>query len=161
MRETALVLAGAAAVALVGQVRLPLSFSPVPVTMGTFAVLGLGALLGSRRALGSTVLFALLAALGAPVLTGWQGGVTATFGYVLGYCAAGVVAGQAYRAGSPWRRGLLMLGASVAVYVPGVAWLMVSTGRSLGEVLAVGVLPFLWGDLLKALAASLVPRWQA
>lgn len=154
----ALVLAGTAAVALVGQLRLPLPFSPVPVTLGSLAVLGVGALLGSRRALGSTVVFALLAASGVPVLAGWQGGVTATFGYVLGYCVAGVVAGQAHRDDSPWWRGALMLGASALVYVPGVAWLVVSTGKPLGAVLAIGVLPFLWGDLFKSLVASLLPR---
>ena len=48
-RESALVLAGAVAIALIGQIRLPLPFTPVPVTLGTLAVLGAGGLLGARR----------------------------------------------------------------------------------------------------------------
>ncbi|SPT53208.1 Biotin ECF transporter S component BioY [Actinomyces bovis] len=157
-REVALVLAGTAAITLIGQLRVPLPFIPVPVTLGTFAVLGVGALLGWRRALPATLLFASLAALGAPVLAGWQGGVTVTFGYVLGYCLAGVVAGWAARKHQPWLRLPFMVAASAAVYVPGVAWLMVSTGKPLAAVLAVGVLPFLIGDLLKSVVAALLPR---
>ena len=69
-REAALVLAGAVAIALIGQIRLPLPFTPVPVTLGTLAVLGAGGLLGARRALALVALYAAAAALGAPVLAG-------------------------------------------------------------------------------------------
>ncbi len=157
-REIGLILAGTAAITLIGQLRLSLPLTPVPVTLGTFAVLGVGALLGWRRALPSTLLFATLAALGAPVLAGWKGGVTVTFGYVLGYCLAGVVAGCAARNSKPWLRLPFFLLASAAVYVPGVAWLLVATGKPLAAVLAVGVLPFLVGDLLKSVVAVLLPR---
>ena len=37
--EAGLVLAGTAAIALIGQVSLPLPFTPVPVTLGTLAVI--------------------------------------------------------------------------------------------------------------------------
>ena len=50
-RETGLVAAGALALTLIGQISLPLPFTPVPVTLGTLAALGVGGLLGARRAL--------------------------------------------------------------------------------------------------------------
>ncbi len=159
LRQASLVLAAVAAITLLGQVRLPLPFTPVPVTLGTFAVLGVGGALGPRRGAGATLLLAGLAAAGAPVLAGWSGGVSVTFGYVLGYTLAAVVAGRAARADRLWARLLLMLAASAAVYVPGVAWLSASTGMTLPGALSVGVLPFLLGDALKSVAAALVP-WR-
>ena len=91
-RDAVLVAAGTAAIALLGQLAVPLPFTPVPVTLGTLAVLGVGGLLGSRRGAASALLLAGLAAAGVPVLHGWTSGVTATFGYVLGYVLVAVVA---------------------------------------------------------------------
>ena len=51
--------------------------------MGTFAALGVGAVLGSRRGALSALLLGALAAVGAPVLAGWSSGVVATFGYMI------------------------------------------------------------------------------
>jgi len=79
-REIGLVVAGAVALTLIGQVALPLPFTPVPVTLGTLAALGVGGVLGGRRALGSVALYAAAAAAGAPVLAGWSSGVTSSFG---------------------------------------------------------------------------------
>lgn len=158
-RQAALVLAAVAAITLLGQVRLPLPFTPVPVTLATLAVLGAGSALGSRRGALATLLLAALAALGAPVLAGWSAGVGVTFGYVLGYTLAAAIAGQGARADRMWLRVLLMLAASAAVYVPGVVWLSVSTGMTLAAALSVGALPFLLGDVLKSLAVAVVP-WR-
>lgn len=173
-REAALVLAGAVAIALIGQIRLPLPFTPVPVTLGTLAVLGAGGLLGARRALASVALYAAAAALGAPVLAGWHSGMTASFGYVLGYGLAAVVAGAATAprpvlasgarrggAAAVLRRAGLMVLASAVVYVPGLIWLKAATGAAWGATLAMGLAPFVVGDLLKSAVAALLPARRA
>ena len=174
-RESALVLAGAVAIALIGQIRLPLPFTPVPVTLGTLAVLGAGGLLGARRALASVALYAAAAALGAPVLAGWHSGMTASFGYVLGYGLAAVVAGAATAprqapasgarrggaAAAVLRRAGLMVLASAVVYVPGLIWLKAATGAAWGATLAMGLAPFVVGDLLKSAVAALLPARRA
>ncbi len=174
MRELAPVLVGTAALALLGQVALPLPFTPVPVTLGTFAALGVGSVLGPRRGMASALLLAVLAAAGVPVLAGWSAGVTASFGYVLGYTLAAGVAGRGARgwlrpagtaAGSTTslaRRvlvlGATMLLASAVVYVPGLLWLRLATGASWAATVGMGLVPFVVGDLLKSLAvAGLVP----
>lgn len=177
LREAVFILAGTAAIALVGQVRLPLPWTPVPMSLGTLAVLGVGAVSGPSRGAASAAVLALLAGLGAPVLTGWQGGVGATFGYVLGYLLAAAVAGWVARAfpqrqarlarlGIPARlanaAGCLggMLLASALVYLPGVAWLAAWTGTSLSQAVVLGVVPFLVGDALKSLVvAGAVTAW--
>lgn len=171
-REAALVLAGAVAIALIGQIRLPLPFTPVPVTLGTLAVLGAGGLLGARRALASVALYAAAAALGAPVLAGWHSGMTASFGYVLGYGLAAVVAGAATAprpasgarrggAAAVLRRAGLMVLASAVVYVPGLIWLKAATGAAWGATLTMGLAPFVVGDLLKSAVAALLPARRA
>ncbi|SDM94609.1 biotin transport system substrate-specific component [Actinomyces ruminicola] len=169
-REAALITGGAAAIALIGQIALPLPFTPVPVTLGTLAALGVGGVLGSRRGLAAVALFAAAAALGAPVLAGWNSGVTASFGYVLGYGLAALLAGRAGATSVSRGAGVmaalrasavrvgLMLVASALVYVPGLVWLKAATGASWGAVFAMGLAPFVIGDLLKSFAAALLPR---
>ena len=161
-RDAVLVAAGTAAIALLGQLAVPLPFTPVPVTLGTLAVLGVGGLLGSRRGAASALLLAGLAAAGVPVLHGWTSGVTATFGYVLGYVLVAVVAGTATAPGRrlPARLGLMLL-ASVAVYVPGVLWLAYAKGLTLGAAFTLGAVPFLVGDICKFLAATILPSRHA
>ncbi|WP_103063449.1 biotin transporter BioY [Actinomyces qiguomingii] len=169
-REAVLVIGGAAAIALIGQIALPLPFTPVPVSLGTLAALGVGGVLGSRRGLAAAALFAAAAALGAPVLAGWNSGITASFGYVIGYGLAAMLAGRAgaisIGAAAGPALGLrrlaarvgLMLAASALVYVPGLVWLHVATGAPWGTTFALGLAPFIIGDLLKSLVAALLPR---
>ena len=147
----------------IGQVALPLPFTPVPVTLGTLAALGVGGVLGGRRALGSVALYAAAAAAGAPVLAGWSSGVTSSFGYVLGYALAAVVAGYALsRTADGARRPLLvrlalMLLASAVVYIPGLIWLKVATGAAWNTAFVLGLAPFVIGDVLKSVVAALLP----
>lgn len=162
-REAGLVVAGAVALTLIGQISLPLPFTPVPVTLGTLAVLGVGGLLGARRALGSVALYAAAGVAGAPVLAGWSSGATASFGYVLGYAPAAVIAGWALgRTADGDRRPLpvrigLMLVASALVYVPGLIWLKAATGVAWGSAVGLGLVPFVIGDILKSVVAALLP----
>ncbi|QKD80248.1 MULTISPECIES: biotin transporter BioY [Actinomyces] len=156
-REAALIVLGTAALALIGQVSLPLPFTPVPVTLGSLAALGVGAVLGSRRGIASSLLLAGLAAVGAPVLAGWSGGVTASFGYVLGYALAAGLAGRVARsdAGLPVRFALMLI-ASSSVFVPGVIWLKIALGVGWGKAVALGLTPFIIGDVLKSAFMTVV-----
>ena len=163
VRDAGLVLAGTLSLILIGQITIPLPFTPVPISMGTFAALGVGAVLGSRRGALSAMLLGVLAAVGAPVLAGWNGGVGVTFGYVIGYVLIAAIAG---RAATVWSRHsgsttarvatgvALMLLASASVYVPGLIWLKVATGASWGTTLTLGLVPFIVGDILKSVVAT-------
>ena len=163
VRDAGLVLAGTLALVLIGQITIPLPFTPVPISMGTFAALGVGAMLGSRRGALSALLLGALAAVGAPVLAGWRGDTVVTFGYVIGYILIAAIAGRTATvwsgpSGSGIRRiattvGLMLL-ASASVYVPGVVWLKIATGASWGAALSMGVVPFIVGDILKSLVAT-------
>ena len=163
VRDAGLVLAGTLALTLIGQIAIPLPFTPVPISMGTFAALGVGAVLGSRRGALSALLLGALAAVGAPVLHGWKGGAIVTFGYVVGYVLIALIAG---RAATVWSRHsgsmasrvatgvALMLLASASVYIPGLIWLKVATGASWSTALSLGLVPFIAGDILKSVVAT-------
>jgi biotin transport system substrate-specific component len=158
-----LVVAAAALTALAAQVRIPLGFTPVPITGQTFAVLLTGAALGWKLGLAGQVLYVLVGALGAPVFTDASGGLEvvlgATGGYLVGFViAAGLVGWLAERRHDRAFAGMFLsfLLGSVVIYLFGVIGLMAATGWPLGEAFAKGVVPFLVGDLIKATAAGVI-----
>ena len=165
-RDVALTIGGAAFIALFAQLIIPLPFTPVPITLSSFAVVMTGAALGARRGGLSVLLYVALGMAGAPVYAnGGSGWAFASFGYILAYVPAAIVAGRLAQRGHD-QRPLHMFGitalASAIVYLTGVPWLMGFTGFDLDEAIAKGVLPFLLGDTLKAIAiAGLLPSaWR-
>ena len=68
-RDIALIVAGSLVVALFAQIKVPLGFTPVPITGQTFAVLVVGALLGGWRGGLALALYAIEGAY-LPFFTG-------------------------------------------------------------------------------------------
>ena len=149
---------------------LSVPFYPVPLTMQTLAVLLIGGLLGSRLGVATVASYLALGLAGAPVFHGGTGGLAVALGpdggYLLGFLPAAFLMGWvASRARAPrlLRRGLFAelvalsagaLLAEAAIYALGVPWLAFAYLRgSLSHAAAVGLLPFLIGDLLKAAVA--------
>ena len=166
VRNVALVVGGTLFVALSALVQIPLPFTPVPLSLQTFAVLLAGAALGSRRGAASMALYLVAGMAGVPWFAAHQSGwAFASFGYVVGFVAAAWLAGRLAEAGADRHvvknAGLLVLG-NVVIYAFGVTGLIAATGMDLGTALAKGVVPFLVGDLIKiAVAAALLPAaWK-
>lgn len=160
VKDAALVLGGTALLAVASQILVPLWFTPVPLSLATFAVLLIGAALGPARGGVSLGLYLVLGSVGVPVFAGFTSGVaSASFGYIIGYVVAGVAVGALARRAADRRVHTTLVMAvlgSALVYVCGVPWLMLSLGVGLREGLLLGVVPFLVGDVVKALAASAV-----
>lgn len=161
-----LVMGGAAFVGLSAQVIIPLPFTPVPLTLQTFAVLLAGAALGTWRGIAAMVVYALAGSVGVPWFaagsSGWGG---ASYGYILGFIiAAGVVGRLAERGATltPLRTAGLMVLGNVMIYAIGVTYLKFAIDVSWAMALGLGMVPFLLGDALKiALAAGLFPAtWR-
>lgn len=164
LRDALLVLGGAALVALVAQVEIPLK--PVPVTLQTLAVLLVGAALGWKRGAASLTTYLLAGAAGLPVFAGGSAGLAKfagpTGGYLLSYVFAAAAVGWLVQTYALDRRpvgaALAMLVASVVIYAFGLTWLGMVTGLKGQALLNAGLTPFLLGDSLKiALAALLLP----
>lgn len=167
--DAALVCAGTALIAGAAQVSIPLPFTPVPVTGQTFAVLLVGAGLGTLRGGASGLLYLLLGLVGAPVYADGHHGLAvitgATGGYLVAFPLAAALSGRL--AERRWDRRFssavgAMLTGNVLVYLVGLPWLSVSLGTGLERTLELGLYPFVPGDLLKLyLAAALLPSaWR-
>lgn len=167
--DVALVCAGAALIAGAAQVSIPLPFTPVPVTGQTFAVLLVGAGLGTLRGGASGLLYLLLGLVGAPVYADGHHGLAvltgATGGYLVAFPLAAALSGRL--AERRWDRRFssavgAMLTGNVLVYLVGLPWLSVSLGTGLERTLELGLYPFVPGDLAKLyLAAALLPSaWR-
>jgi biotin transport system substrate-specific component len=159
-REVVLALAGAALVALSAQIRIPLPFSPVPITGQTFAVLLVGAAYGSRRGATAIATYLAFGLLGLPVfasgLTGFAALAGPTAGYLMAYAPAAFVVGLLSERGasrSPWTTAMSMAVGNVIIYGTGVLWL--SRFVPWDGVLAAGIFPFLVGDAIKIGLATL------
>ncbi len=165
--QATLVLAASAFTALAAQARINLPFTPVPITGQTFAVLLVGALLGSRLGAASMIAYWSQGAAGLPVFAGGMGGWAyasgPTGGYLVGFIAAAYAVGFLAERGwdrRPWTLALAMLAGQGLIYTGGLSWLAhFTSGKNVFEL---GLYPFIPGDSVKLLlAASLVPSGRA
>ena len=172
--DAALVLAGAAFVAALAQLEVPLW--PVPVTGQTLGVVVVGAALGARRGAVALLTYLFAGLAGLPVFAGFTGSIAAvakpSFGFVIGFVVAAFAAG--WFAERAWDRrpvlafaGFVLASAIPFVFgVPSMAFILnVVGGGSYGvaEILSFGLWPFVVGGLVKAaVAAVLIPAaWVA
>jgi biotin transport system substrate-specific component len=161
VRDVVLVGTYALAIALSAQVAFPLPGTPVPVTGQTFVVLLGAAALGTGRATIGASLYALVGLVGVPWFAVSSG---ASLGYVAGFVAAAWVVGRFARAGrlATWRgAAAAMVAGNLVIYVLGASVLALVVGVGPSTALAMGVVPFLLGDLVKVAAATvLLPATQ-
>jgi biotin transport system substrate-specific component len=146
--------------AAAAQVSVPLPFTPIPLTLQTFAVLLTGSALGGMRGLITLGIYVAAGALGAPWFAGGNHGIGGpTTGYLVGFLVAAFVVGKLAerRATHSVKKTFLAFAVGTfLIYACGVPWLMVSTGMGLNAAIAAGLTPFLLGDTLKACFAGLL-----
>jgi biotin transport system substrate-specific component len=154
LRAAVLAVLGSALLTLSAKVQVP--FYPVPMTMQTLVVLLVGMAFGARLGVATVALYLAEGAVGLPVFAGTpEKGIGLAYmlgptgGYLLGFVLAAAVAGWLVeRRRDAAGLALAVVAGSLAIYASGVLWLASFVG--LGKALELGLLPFLWGDLLKA-----------
>jgi biotin transport system substrate-specific component len=161
--ELALIAAASILLALSAKATVP--FYPVPLSMQTFVVIGLGLALGPVRAAGAVLTYLAQGAAGLPVFVGTpENGVGLPYmmgptgGFLIGFLVQAVVAGLLVRRGwgrSPVAAAAVALIAGAAIYPTGLLWLGAVIGFD-KPVLEYGLYPFILGDIVKALLASIV-----
>jgi biotin transport system substrate-specific component len=160
LRAALLALVGTALLTASAKVQVP--FYPVPMTLQTGVAVLIGIAYGARLGAATVLLYLAEGAAGLPVFSGtpergiglaYMAGPTG--GYLLGFALAAAIAGYAAERCRGWPG--LALGVALAlaaVFVPGLAWLATFVGPE--KALELGLLPFVWGELLKgALAVAL------
>ena len=165
VRDVLLVVGFALLTAAAAQIEIQLGFTPVPLTGQTFAVLLSGAVLGMRRGALSQLVYWMAGLTGLPFYSGgaggWKSGTGATLGYLVGFIVAagaiGYLAEQKQDRNFATSLPAMLLG-STLIYTCGAAWLTtyLNIGFATGEnnAIALGVAPFLVGDVIKALLAA-------
>ena len=158
---------GVALITICSWISVPLT---IPVTLQTFAICLVTALLGLKRSLWALLSYILLGAAGVPVFSGFRGGfgvlLGVTGGYIVGFIFTVLIVGLSVkRFGRAFPVLILSMAAGILLcYAFGTAWFMVVYARggnaiTLGGALAMCVVPYLIPDGIKViLAAVLVKR---
>lgn len=146
---------------LSAQVRIPLPFTPVPMTLQTFVAPLAGGFLGAGWGSASMLLYLALGLIGGPVFAQASGGLqflyAPTAGFVIGMILAAAIVGLAR---DRKKNNVVLFAALVAshvvIFVCGTLGFMVNTGAGWNEAFAKAVAPFLVGDSLKIVASYLI-----
>jgi biotin transport system substrate-specific component len=167
LSNTLLVIAASLLTAAAAQLEIRLPWTPVPITGQTFAVLLSGTVLGSRRAFLAQCLYLLEGACGLPFFAGGAAGVAKllgpTGGYLIAFPFAAAMTGAFAEHAldrTPLRMFFTMIAGSVVIFGLGLGQL--SKFVPADSLLASGLLPFIPGDVFKAvLAAAVFPiTWK-
>ncbi|MBX9977355.1 MAG: biotin transporter BioY [Alphaproteobacteria bacterium] len=157
------VLAGFAILFLSTQIEIPIR--PVAITLQTVGVMLVALSLSQKAAMHSILSYVILGTAGLPVFTYFQGGLAKLLGpsggYLIGFIVAVYVMSKAKeRLGmtSPYKIFLNCMLGSLCIYSFGIAWLSYSLG-SFEKGLTLGLLPFIFPGLIKAVLLSIALRY--
>jgi biotin transport system substrate-specific component len=146
---------------LILSAKIQIPFWPVPMTMQTFVVLMIGAILGARAGAAAVALYLFEGGLGFPVFAGTpERGIGVAYmygptgGYLIGFLVAALAVGVASDRG--WMKSLLgntlvMIGGHAIIFAAGIGWLARISG--LDAAIATGLTPFWAATVLKSAMA--------
>lgn len=165
----------AALVCVAGPWSIPMP-GLVPISLASFAVYLAGGILGWKKGTVAVLIYVILGAVGVPVFSGGAGGFAKLFGvtggYIFGYipCAllSGLFTDLFYKKNSniknkflnwlsrAWSVPVGMILGTVALYALGTVWFIIARGVTLEVAMAGCVLPFLPGDAVKIVCATIL-----
>ena len=158
---------------LMAQIIIPLPWTPVPITAQTFAVLCSGLFLGKKYGCLSQILYVVLGVAFIPWFGGMTGGIEtllgSTGGFLIGFIIASYFVGlitEKYAKARNFTRMAIVIGIAnfAFIYIPGLAglalWFNLTQGASIGivDLLMMGLVPFIFGDIVKILGAAGVSK---
>lgn len=149
--------------------QLTIPLGPVPITLQTFAILMIGLVLPPKYAGLTTLIYLVIGLFGLPVFSGGTGGfgsfISPSFGFVIGFIPASFIISYLKQRLKPETNSKLMgttLIGTVILYIIGLSYMYIifrnvldiETGFT--HVLQLGLIPFIPGDIFKALLAIFV-----
>ncbi len=159
---------------IVAGAYISIPIGPVPITLQTLFILLAGLLGGRRIGIPAVAVYLALGAMGLPVFSGGTGGFARFFsptgGFLLSWLPAVAIAGICsdigYRPASQegqtaTKKHLLWMilgavSATIIIYAIGLPILKLNLDFSWSKTIAIGMLPFLPGDLLKLASAVIL-----
>ena len=157
---------------IMAQIIIPLPWTPVPITAQTFAVLCSGLFLGRKYGVLSQIIYIALGVAFVPWFGGMTGGLDiflgSTFGFFIGFVLASYFVGfisEKYAEARNFKKMALTIGIANfgLIYIPGLAFLalflgMQGTPVGIVNLLMMGLIPFVAGDIVKILGAASVSK---
>ncbi len=158
---------------IMAQIIIPLPWTPVPITAQTFAVLCSGLILGKKYGCLSQILYIVLGIAFIPWFGGMTGGIEiflgSTFGFFIGFVIAsyfiGAITEKYAKARNFTKMAIVIAIANFGlIYIPGLiglaVWYSLTQGATLGvvDLLMMGLVPFIAGDIVKVLGAASVSK---
>lgn len=160
MKTRDLTLIGVCAAVICVLAPWKINITLVPMTLATFAIYLVSAILGPAKGSLAVLIYILLGAMGVPVFSGFVGGFQAlvgpTGGYIIGYVPMAFIVGyvsKAMKGAIKYPFGMIL--GTIILYTFGTAWFCISRPSALGPAIAACVLPFIGFDLIKIAAASI------
>ncbi len=144
-------------------IYIPLPFSEVPITLQTMFTYLAGAVLGGYFGALSQMIYLLIGVVGLPIFAGGGSGLSVLIGpsggYLIGFIIAAFVIGELkkLKKGFVWLFIYMVVG-NIIIYILGVVQLMNWTRISLNQAIVIGVLPFIFGDIIKILLATYITQ---
>ncbi|WP_405277342.1 biotin transporter BioY [Methanobrevibacter sp.] len=158
---------------IMAQIIIPLPWTPVPITAQTFAVLCSGLFLGKKYGCLSQIFYVVLGVAFIPWFGGMTGGLDillgSTGGFLIGFVIASYFIGlitEKYAKARNFTRMALVIGIAnfALIYIPGLAglalWFSLTQSTAIGivDLLMMGLVPFILGDIVKILGAASVSK---
>lgn len=157
---------------IMAQIVIPLPWTPVPITAQTFAVLCSGLILGKKYGCLSQIIYIVLGIAFIPWFGGMTGGLEiflgSTCGFFIGFVIASYFVGlitEKYAEARNFTRMAITIGIAnfALIYIPGLAGLalflgMQGTHVGIVNLLMMGLIPFIAGDIVKILGAASVSK---
>lgn len=159
LKSIFLVLSGVIFLSIMSQLIIPLYFTPVPISLGSFGVILIALVYGRKLGIATVLSYVAAGSLGAPIFAGFKAGsiFSPTGGYILGYIVSTIVLGYLSDKGvtKSYLKTILSLMLSSAIILTLGAFVL-SLFMPGKNVFMIGVLPFLPGDAIKSTAVTLL-----
>lgn len=150
----------AAIICLLAPLSLPTG--AVPISLATFAIYIIACTVKVKNSVSAVIIYILLGAIGLPVFSSFRGGfhviAGVTGGYIIGYIPCTIIIGILTEKFEKrkWIYPASMVLGSLVCYLIGTLWYMRQAESGLTAALAVCVVPFIVGDIIKISAASAI-----
>lgn len=159
-RQLTLIAVMTAVMCILGPLSLPIGI--VPISLTNLAIYLAIYALGAKRGTLSYIVYLFIGIVGLPVFSGFSGGFTKllgpTGGYLIGFAFMAFISGIFIDKFSNkiYMCFLGMVLGTIVTYLLGTAWLSYETKMTFNAALYAGVIPFVPGDLIKMIVASLI-----
>jgi biotin transport system substrate-specific component len=159
-RQLALIGVMSAVTCVLGPLSLPIGL--VPISFTNLAIYIAVYALGKKRGTISYIVYLLIGLVGLPVFSGFSGGFAKlagpTGGYLIGFIFMAFISGIFIDKFSNkiYMCFLGMILGTIATYLFGTAWLAYVAKMPFTKALYAGVIPFIPGDLVKMIIASII-----